>query len=380
MNAIVPLPVKEIALHEAKRHFAASDIFSGTDHPLFNNSAVDGYAFNFNANVKEWKVVTSIAAGEIFQRELCAGECARIFTGAMLPPGADTVVMQEFVKRIGDRITHSDYRLSRGRNVRLKSEQIKAGALALRKGEFISPVAAGLLASIGTSKVMVHEWPYVSIVITGDEFADEDPPIGKIFSSNDIMLASALRSAGIDPVVLRSSDDPDQLRKTLRHALSVSDMIITTGGVSVGEHDHVRQVLEEIGVELLFHKVAQKPGKPMLFGTSQQKLIFGLPGNPRAVMILCWEYVLPTIHKLMGAEDPGPRTALLPIGCSVDLKGERSEFRAARITNGRVELLRDEGSHMLSSLINADALIYFPANSDHVEAGSLVEVHLLPDR
>ncbi|MDQ3100894.1 MAG: molybdopterin molybdotransferase MoeA [Bacteroidota bacterium] len=375
MDAISPLPIKEITLREAPGHFAATDLYSDHDHPLFHNSAVDGYAFALTKDLQEWKVVGDIAAGETWKVRLDKGECVRIFTGAMLPAGADTVVMQEYVTHVADRIQHNDNGLAVGKNVRLKGEQIKAGDLVLRKGAAITAAAAGLLASVGIRKLKVHEWPYVSIIITGGEFLGNSSEPGKIFNSNDVMLESILQSAGIRPMILRSNDDANELDRTLRQALAKSDVVITTGGVSVGEHDLVRSVLEATGADILFHKVSQKPGKPLLFGKSLQKLIFGLPGNPRAVLVLFWEYVLPAIRALMGAAEPGPKKEFLKITSDVPLKGDRSEFRAAKVHGGDVELLRDEGSHMLTSLIDANALVYFPMRSERIKAGSSVEVH-----
>lgn len=379
MQNVHQLPVKEIPLHEAGAHFAATEIISPHDHPLFDNSAVDGYAFKFDESVREWKVVESIPAGMRSARELQPGECVRIFTGAMMPHGADTVVMQEFVDRRGDHIVHSDQRLKRDSNVRLKGEQIRTGRSILEKGAEITAAASGLLASVGVRKLKVHEWPYVSIVITGDEFIDEEPA-GKIFSSNDVMLAAALRRQGTAPKIFHSKDDPQELLQTLRHAMSVSDLVITTGGVSVGEHDLVHAALQHIGATVIFHIVAQKPGKPMLFGTLENKPIFALPGNPRAVMILFWEFVLPVIRTMMGAREPGPMRKKLKITHAVELKGERSEFRAARTFDGTVELLQDQGSHMLSGLIQADSLVYFPRGSTSIQAGDEVEVHPIPER
>ncbi len=378
MQQTTVLPVKEMPLQAAHRHFAAEDIMAPYDHPLFHNSAVDGYAFHSSPEIQEWRVIAEVAAGDMFNGILGKDECLRIFTGARLPLCADTVIMQEHVMRDGDRIRLNGDAPKRGANVRLKGEQVRAGDVILQKGDPLAPAAIGLLASVGVRKVRVHEWPYVTIVITGGEFSEEGSEDGKIFSSNDTMLSAALAALGVEPLILKAPDAKEPLREALRHALSKSDLVITTGGVSVGDHDLVRPVLEEVGCKIIFHKVAQKPGKPMLFATDGDRIVLGLPGNPRAVMILFWMYVLPAVRKMMGASGPFLRSGPMALAHDVELKGERSEFRAARCHNGTVELLRDEGSHMLMSLMQADSLVHFSSTMRSARRGEMVEVHHLP--
>jgi len=367
-----------VPFDEALGRYAAEDVIAPVDHPLFTCSAVDGYAFAFDEQ-REWKVVMEVAAGEAFDGTIRPGECARIFTGAMLPIATDTVVMQEFVLRDGDLITHTDVRLKKGANVRLQGEQLRAGAIAHRRGELCSPQAIGLLAGSGITGVHVRTPPRVVVIASGSEFNSGGPLLpGKIFSSNDVMLIAALRDAGVPAVASQCPDDVARLASVIRDAIVSADVVITTGGVSVGDHDLILPVLKEVGARIFFHNVAQKPGKPMLFATLNGKPIFGLPGNPRAVMILFWEYVLPFLHAMQGATDPWLRSDHLPMTQDLELKGERAEFRAAKVKEGKVVLLADEGSHMLRSLIDADALAYFPAHTRSVRAGDSVEVHYLP--
>ncbi len=377
-EALQVLPVKEVPLHEAFAHFTAASIHAPHDHPLFDNSAVDGYALRFVADRNEFRVIGEIAAGGNWISPIGEGECLRIFTGAMMPGNADTVVMQEHVQRTGGRIVITDQRAKRGANIRRKGEQLRAGAEVMAAGEELTPTAIGLLASVGLKKVRVHEWPYVSVIITGDEFVSDQLQEGRIFSSNDLMLSAALQKIGVKPQLIYAKDDESDLEKALRQALSRSDVIITTGGVSVGDHDLVPPLLQRIGSEIIFHKVAQKPGKPMLFARNENTVIFGLPGNPRAVMILFWEYVLPALRKMMGSLSADLRSEHLPLMHDLQLKGERAEFRAARIIDREVTLLPDEGSHMLSTLLKADALAFFPGTMREVKKGDFVEVHYLP--
>lgn len=212
----------------------------------------------------------------------------------------------------------------------------------------------------------------------GGEFVDGSiiPP-GRIFSSNDAMLVSAMLEEGIHAEPDTAKDDPHELSEALRKAPDF-DVFITTGGVSVGDHDLVRTCLEQLGATIHFHGVAQKPGKPMLFATLGDVMVFALPGNPRAVLVLFYEYVLPFLRAMQGAGDPFMPEQELPIAAPLQVKGERAEFRAALVRNGRVELLADEGSHMLRTLVEANALAYLPTGRRSWAAGDPVTVHYLP--
>lgn len=373
------LPVDRSALAMARGAFAAADVHATHDHPLFDCSAVDGYAFAFDAEVIERVVVGAVPAGQVFTGELKRDECVRIFTGAMVPASADTVVMQEFVQRHGDRITHADAKLKPGGNVRKQGEQVRSGDRLLGAGSRLDAAAIGLLASCGVRALDVHRGPRVAVIVTGDEFsADVVPAPGRIFSSNDVMLWAALAEHGINAELLHATDEEDVLRASMQKAATTADLVITTGGASVGDHDLIKPVLERMGAVIHFHGVAQKPGKPMLFATLGETPIIALPGNPRAVLVLFWEYVLPFLRAMQGARDPWLRTERLPIAHPVTLKGDRAEFRAAQVKDGQVTLLADEGSHMLRNLVDADALAYFPATMRNVNTNELVEIHRIP--
>ena len=372
------LPSEILPLDDAWCRYTAEDIIAPFDHPLFHCSAMDGYAFSMEHDVQEWKVMGELAAGDAFAGSLDRGQCVRIFTGAMLPEGSDTVVMQERALRNGDRMTHSDTRLGRGGNVRLKGEQLCAGDVTLAQGTFLDAPAIGLLASVGIRELRVTCTPTVALLISGDEFTNSDEPSpGKIFGSNGIMLQAALRQAGIVSAIIHVNDQADALIAAWKHAAKDHGLIISTGGVSVGDHDLIRPSLEAAGGEVILHGVMQKPGKPMLFGKIGGKPVFGLPGNPRAVMVLFWEYVLPFLRAVQGASEVGPRTEYLPVEQALKIKGDRTEFRAALVANGKVEMLADEGSHMLRSLIEANAIACIPAALRELKAGDLIEVHYI---
>ena len=393
MERVRPVSAEEIPLNEALGRYLAQDIVSAYPHPLFDCSAIDGYAFRFDHDVTEWRVVGEVAAGDTFTGPLTKGECARIFTGGMVPADADTCVMQEFVQREGDRMRYSDGRLKAGSNVRLKGEQVKPGDVLLRKGERIDAVAIGFLASAGIQQVRCARAIETMVITTGSEFAEASvvidlvggegqasaPAPGRIFNSNGAMLGAALTNSGVNNTMATSPDDMAALKWQFHWAWNaMRDVVILTGGVSVGDHDLVELAAQEMGATIHFHGVAQKPGKPMLFAELDGNFIFGLPGNPRAALILFWEYVLPFLRAMQGAKEPWTSSDHLPLAHAVQLKGDRAEFRAASVKGGKVTLLADEGSHMLKSLVSADALAYLPAEQRTWDAGEPVEVHYLP--
>lgn len=383
LDSVRLTPDAMVGLFQAAGRRVAGAVSAPHDHPLFDMSAVDGYAFAHKGAGTTWRVVSELAAGDRHSGSLQPGECARIFTGAMLPAGAEYVVMQEHVQRHDGHAAPVDRLVRPGDNVRRKGEQLRAGDRLLEAGSSLGPVEMGLLASAGVQEVRVHAKPAVAIVRTGGEFTDPAAPEpGRIFSSNDAMLAAALHDIGISTEgrIFMPTDSREDLLRDLARAMEGTDVVITTGGVSVGDHDLVRDCLEELGAVVRFHGVEQKPGKPMLFASCGSTAVFGLPGNPRAVIVAWFEYVLPFLHAIQGASPPWLPRDVLPIATPVTMKGVRAEFRAARVGHGSVHVLPDQGSHMLSTLIAANALAYFPSTIRHWEAGDPVEVHYLPGR
>lgn len=374
LAAARPLPADQVGLGEAAGRFLAEEVCAPFDHPLFDCSAMDGYAFAFGAS--QWKVVGEVAAGDAFPRALAAGECVRIFTGAMIPEGADTVVMQERVQRRGDLITHTDAKLKQGSNVRYKGEQLHVGEVVLERGVTMEAGAIGLLASVGVREVRVAAKPRVALLITGNEFTEGAiPQPGKIFGSNGVMLQAALRKAGIEAMVGHAGDDREALIAAWKELAQANDLIISTGGVSVGDHDLIPPTLKDLHADIRFHGVMQKPGKPMLLAMLGGTVVFGLPGNPRAVMVLFMEYVLPFLRAMQGSTAPWMRSDVLPVDRELRVKGERAEFRAAHVEGGKVRLLADEGSHMLRSITEANAIAFIPAQVRELKAGDPIEVH-----
>jgi molybdopterin molybdotransferase len=368
-------------LEDAYGQVLAEDVHAPHPHPLFDMSAVDGFAVG-DAN-GPWKQVGAIAAGEVLGTSLDPGLCARIFTGAEVPPDSFAVLMQEHCTSEGGLVQLERGRAIAGSNIRRKAEQCKAGDLLLSKGARLDPDAIGYLASCGVQDVVVAKGISVRVVRTGGEFTTgDDPQPGRIFSSNEWMLIAALRQSGsnTENEVLLANDTEQELRAALVQAAKDTDVVITTGGASVGDHDLILPVLKKLGATIQFHGIAQKPGKPMLFATLGTVPVFALPGNPRAVMVCFWEYVLPFLRAMQGAKDPWLSSDILPITHVLSAKGDRAEFRAAQVKGGKVTLPADEGSHMLRSLIDANALAYLPATQRAWKEGDTIVVHYIPGR
>lgn len=379
MGHVRALPFTPLALDLAQDHHLAADAKSAAPHPMFDMSAVDGWALCGEG--PEWTPVAEIAAGQVMGAPLAPGQCARIFTGAQVPSGTERVLMQEHAVRVDGAVVLKGALPALAANIRRKGEQFTEGELLARTGERLDPATIGLIAMGGLEEVEVSFKPWLAVVRTGDEFIEEGSSrAGRIFSSNEWMLFAALRKelceVDDDGAFIATDDDAD-IETAMKQAAE-ADVIITTGGVSVGDHDRIEAVLRKMGAEIHFHGVSQKPGKPMLFATLNGKPVFGLPGNPRAVMVLYWEYVLPFLRAMQGATDPWPRMDRVPLAHTVEVKGDRAEFRAVRIQGGRVHLLADEGSHMLRSLIDADALAYLPTDKRAWKEGEQMEVHYLP--
>ena len=379
LSSVRPMPFAPLALDLAQGHHLAADVLAREPHPRFDMSAVDGYALSGTG--PEWAVTAAVAAGEVYPGPLAPGQCVRILTGAQVPAGADRVVMQERALVEAGRLRLDGPEPPAGANIRRTGEQFTAGELLLRQGERLEAPAIGLLASAGVEEVDASFKPWVAVVRTGDEFIEQGRDnTGRIYSSNEWMLFAALHKELCEVEeegAYIARDDDQEIMNALRQAAE-ADVVVTTGGVSVGDHDRVASVLRAMGAEIRFHGVAQKPGKPMLFALLNGKPVFGLPGNPRAVMVLYWEYVLPCLRAMQGDPAPVPRTDQLPLAAPLRVKGDRTEFRAAQLRGGRVHPLPDEGSHMLRSLTVADVLVVLPPGAVELAAGDMVEIHHLP--
>ncbi|MDI1356013.1 MAG: molybdopterin molybdotransferase MoeA [bacterium] len=369
-------------LYEANGRVMAEDLESTTDVPPFDQSAMDGYAFNyadFNANTS-LAIMGEIAAGVFPQHKLLPQTAFRIYTGAQVPKGCDTIVMQEKVRVKEGHIYIEDSQLKVGANIRLKGSQTKKGELVLKAGTRISPGIAGFMAGLGVSQVMTFRVPRVGIINTGKELSSPGLALlpGKIYESNSYSLNAALRELHIKPAFMVCVDDDEaQTTKLIQEHLSHCDVMLLSGGVSVGDHDYVEQSLKNCGVEKIFHKVKQKPGKPLYFGRKGKRLFFGLPGNPAAVLTCYYEYVMPSLLQLMGIPVNTRSKILLPLRKAYSKKPGLTHFLKGKIHGHEVEVLPAQESYLMNSFAAADCIIQLEEEKNEFERGSLVEVHPL---
>jgi molybdopterin molybdotransferase len=377
-----PIRLVRLNVGESAGYVLAEDVHSPIVMPPFPQSAMDGYALGVGPKIpgSVFRQIGEVAAGSPVQFELKEGECVRIFTGAAVPKSATAVVQQEWIELDGDAII-LQREVAEMMHIRPQGEQMKTGEVALEKGTLITPGTIGFLHMLGITSVNIYAKPKTTILITGNELVEPGTELhhGQIYESNSQMLISALQREGTDSESHRISDSLDETIETIGNALETNDLIIITGGISVGDHDHVGTALAEFGVKQVFYKVAQKPGKPLFFGTKDGKAIFALPGNPAASLTCFYEYVLPVLRKFYGRKDESLPSFQLPLAeLSFIRPLGRAQFLKATVQSGSVEILEGQSSAMLNTFALANALVYVEANCEPKSAGDLVEVHLLP--
>ena len=376
-----------VATRDALDRVLHAPVYSTLDVPAHTNSAMDGYALA-GAQLppegeRRFRVIGTAWAGRPFEGTAGDGECVRIMTGAPVPAGTDTVVMQEQVRREGDAAIIGDGHKP-GQNVRPAGEDLKAGEIALDAGILLRPAHLGLIASLGISEVRVRRRPRVAFFSTGDELASigESLGPGQIYDSNRYTLYGMLRRLGVDVVDLGVVRDArDDLEQAFLAAAAQADVIITSGGVSVGEADFVTETLDRIG-EVGFWTVAIKPGRPIAFGRVAGALFFGLPGNPVSVMVTFYQLVQPALRKLQGLSAPeGPALVNATLDSRLRKKPGRREFqrgvlRPAPDGGYRVEAAGRQGSGILRSMAQANCFIVLPEDCGSLEPGATVQVQL----
>jgi molybdopterin molybdotransferase len=380
-NVSPAMPVKTDIL-AAGNHVLAKDVFASADFPPFNQSSMDGFAFAY----QDWNKTNAlpiegeVAAGRIGEVHLRTKSAIRIFTGAAVPAEADTVVMKEKVKEENGRLLIIDDKLERGNNVRPVGAEIKKGELALPAGTLLGPAAIGFLTGIGITEVEIYRDPVVTILITGNELKQpgEVLELGQVFDSNSFSLRTVLRQLDIHDVsIVKVIDDPKLLDEALAAALDRSDMVLLTGGVSVGDYDFVVQSTEHCGVTQVFHKINQRPGKPLYFGMKQKKVVFGLPGNPSSVLTCFYEYVIPAIENLTGKRNI-VKSFRAPLKNDYIKNASLSFFLKGHYDGNEAAPLEAQESYRMSSFAKSNCLIYFDEEAKTYKKGELVEVHLLP--
>ncbi len=367
-------------LQDAAGKILASDIYAPQNIPAFAQSGMDGYAFAFGSMGNPIVLAGEQAAGANQQTPVKAGTAVRIFTGAVVPEGADTVVMQEKVKMADGFLQIEDGNLKKGDNVRLPGSEIAKDALALSAGSRLTPAAIGFIAGMGIAKIAVIPHPKISIIVTGNELQNPgtEAVFGKVYESNSFAVLAALKQMSINNVeVNQSADDKDALTKTLGEALAKNDMVLMTGGVSVGDYDFTVIASENCGVQKIFHKIKQKPGKPIFFGKKENVLFFGLPGNPASVLTCFYEYVLPALEK-MTAQPLQLKTIQAPLSSPYKKSAGITHFLKGIYDGEQVHLPGGQESYKLNSFALANCLVMIPETVSEVNAGEKVDIHLLP--
>ncbi len=380
------LGTESVPLQQALGRVLAEDVRANRDQPPYDVSAMDGFAIR-SADVANapavLEIIEDIKAGDMPQKVVAAGQCARIMTGAPVPQGADAVIRGEDTETLVDGRVQIAVTAKSGHDIRERGESMRAGEVVLAAGTEITPGVVGMLAMVKASSVLVYRQPRVAILSTGDELEGLDEPIdaNKIPDANSYALMAQVQALGIAPVLLGiARDDPDHLRGLLQRGLQF-DVLLVSGGTSVGVHDYVRPTLEALGVQMKFWGVAMKPGHPMAFGVAPLTWIFGLPGNPVSSMVCFEQFVAPALRCIMGLAKLHRATASVKLARDVKHRPGRTDFVRVMLSKVADERLAtptgNQGSGILHSMAMAEGLMVIPAESKGIAAGEMVTVQLL---
>lgn len=384
-SAIQPVTgIVQVTLRHALDRVVAENILAPINVPSSTNSAMDGYALKCEDlkldSDRIFKVVGQAMAGRSYKGSVTHGECVRIMTGAVVPAGADTVIMQEDAILKGESVSFNFVPRS-GQHVRQKGEDLRTGDIAVAQGKLITPTDLGVLASIGLSEIKVYRKPRVAFFSTGDELRSVGQVLNKgdVYDSNRYTLFGMLSRMGVDFLdlgVIR--DNREETRQALRDAAANADMVVTSAGVSVGEADFIKEILEEIGA-VDFWKIAMKPGRPLAFGNINNALFFGLPGNPVAVMVAFYHFVAPALRCLMGQSSYRNLQFQVPSATAIRKRRGRTEFQRGIVEYddrgvGSVKPTGSQGSGILNSMSRANCFIVLGDECGDVETGDLVDI------
>jgi molybdopterin molybdotransferase len=377
---IRPLSPVLVPLERANGLRTTEDIISPISIPGFAQSAMDGYALHWEGwqQHRSLRIIGEIAAGDAHLPAIAPHECVRIFTGAPVPPGADTVIQKELIRVDQNTLWIDKPDLTPGTNVRRVGSEIARGALAMPAGTLLVPGGVGFVASLGLAGVMAIPKPSCAVIVTGNELQKPGFPLsaGQVYESNSFALSAALRSVGVEQVhVTFVQDTLAGVTQALETALATHPLVLLTGGISAGDYDFVLPATQACGVRQHFHKIKQKPGKPLFFGTQNQRVVFGLPGNPASVMTCFYQYVVPAIHYLSGTNAPPVHTA--PIQTAYQKPAGLTHFLKADYNGQTVRLLGAQESFRMSSFAQANCMVTIPEEITQVQEGDLVEIVVL---
>lgn len=379
-NTAKPLLKKTIKpVAKSGGYLLFEDVKSPINMPPFRQSAMDGYAVNLHDSLN-YNLIDEVKAGDGHQPILKKGDAIRIFTGAAVPDTANAVMMQEKVRTNGNIISF-EHQIDENINIRPLGEQVKTGEVALKKGTKLTPAAIGYLTSLGITEVAVFKKPNIALITTGNELIKAGHPLthGKIYESNSTMLQNALYNLKFYNITLHKIEDNyEKTKSKLKSVINENDLVIATGGISVGDYDFVGKALQELQVEELFYKVKQKPGKPLYFGKKEDTLIFALPGNPAAALSCFYAYVYIALQKMMDRQIIElPRITVKSIS-NFTKRGDRPQFLKAIYNNKNVEILEGQNSSMLQTFALSNALVFVPETVSSININDDVDVILLP--
>lgn len=378
-SAVYPLNSELCKIEHANSLMLAEDIISPVDLPGFRHSAMDGYAMqrrDLGSGIRKFRIQQEVQAGHTNPMTVESGHAVRIFTGAVVPDNADIVIIQEKTELQKDVVLVTEYSGNEKSNIREKGEQIKKGEIALKSGHQINPATVGFLSSMGITDVRVYRRPRISVLITGNELRIPGEPLelGEIYESNSNMLQAALGDNQFQLLELaRVKDTEEATVEQIGELLRSSDVLIISGGISVGKYDFVKRALELNGVTEVFYKINQKPGKPMYFGEKSGKLIFALPGNPASLLVCFYVYVLDALKLLAGRTEIF-EFSMFTLSHDHHKKGERPEFARAIYKDARVSILSGQGSNILKSFAEANSLVYLHPGNQTLSKGDMVKV------
>lgn len=367
--------IVEKPLQEVFNYVLAETIVSRINMPPFRQSAMDGYGV-ISLDRTEFEVINEVKAGDSGEMNIQPHQAIKIFTGAKIPDTVQAIIQIEKCTRENDQLSIAEP-AKLNQNIRPIGEQIKEGNIALEAGTILNPAAIGFLASLGIAKVKVYEKPSVGIVITGNELASPDEILsgGMVYESNGIMLQVAIKEYCSKCTIYQIKDSLEETTNCIQTALQHHDVVLISGGISVGDYDFVYEGLTQNEVEVLFYKVNQKPGKPLLFGKKENKYTFALPGNPAASLTCFYIYVLPLLKKYMGINGVDNQSQTVQIAHNFEVNNTRSQFLKAYYKNGYVNILTHQNSSMLNTFAQANCLLFLESGVYSIVKEDWVDIY-----